>query len=184
MGIVLRTGMPPDAIALAPLAAETFQETWTPVIGPELAQAYATEHLTAERLAAEMADPENWYNLAVDEATGKIAGYVRLDAVKAGPEYLPDGTPMCLQRLYVAAEYRGAGIADLLLDACEAEAGRRGGDALWLETDPTNERAWRFYLKRGFVEVGYTVYQLPGGYNDNVRVLVRPLTIVPRTPSR
>jgi ribosomal protein S18 acetylase RimI-like enzyme len=177
MPVLVRPGNVADAPALAPLAARTFRDGWEPVIGAEAVSGYVAAYLTAERFAEELADPGNWFGVAADADTGALAGYARLDAAKPAPDCLADiaGRPLCLQRLYVAAEHRGAGVADLLLAATEAEAVRRGGDALWLEADPRNERAWRFYLRRGFVEKGRVVYHYPGGYNDNVRVLLRPV---------
>ncbi len=175
VAFTLRPAVPGDAVALAPLAAQTFLDGWADVIGTDVARAYVSESLSAERLAAEMADPSQFIVLAVG-ADGVMLGYAKLDGRRTPPECvvgLP--SPALLQRLYVGRESRGAGVADALLVAVEAEAARRGFRSLYLETDPRNGRAWRFYERRGFLQCGRVVYPLPGGSNGNVRVLVRAL---------
>ena len=171
MPVTLRRASPQDADALALLAAQTFRDGWAAIITPPVADAYVTEAFAVERLAAEIADPLGSIVVAVD-AAGSLVGYARLaSAAKATPDCITGPQPILLQRLYVAAEYRGQGVADALLINCTAEALRRGGKSLWLEADVRNERAWRYYLRRGFVDVGGTVYQLPGAVNDRIRVL-------------
>ncbi len=81
--------------------------------------------------------------------------------------YVPDATtgPM-LVGVYVAPDRRGeaAGVAGALLEAVEAAA-LGLGDTLRLEVHETNERARRFYEKRGFTLTGRDrPYELaPGG---------------------
>jgi len=170
----IRAAVPDDATALASLAAQTFFDGWAEVIGADTARAYIAESLSVERLSAEIADSSQCVVLAVD-AEGRIAGYAKLHGRRTPPECVTLPAPVLLQRLYVRAEFRGAGIADALLAAIEAEAVRRGFRSLFLETDPRNGRAWRFYQRRGFVECGRVVYPLPGGSNGNVRVLARAI---------
>lgn len=170
----VRPAVSGDVGELAPLAARTFLDGWAEVIGEDVARAYVAESLSAERLAVEIADPSQFVVLAVD-VEGGMLGYAKLDRRRTPPECVTAPAPALLQRLYVGRESRGAGVADALLSACEAEAARCGFRSLFLETDPRNERAWRFYERRGFVECGRVVYPLPGGSNGNVRVLVRAI---------
>lgn len=166
--------MPSDADALSHLATETFHDGWAAIIGEEFATAYAAEHLHSGQLRAEIEDADaHYFVLATDEKTGTIVAYGKLGWRRPPHESVLGPCPVVLQRFYVAASGRGTGVADALLMACEQEATRRGFSTLWLECDPRNERAWRFYEKRGFVARGEAVYHYPNGFNDQIRVMER-----------
>lgn len=174
--VTIRKALAQDADLLAPVAAQTFRDGWANIITPLVAEAYIAEALSASRLAEEITDPAHYLAVAVD-AAGAIVGYAKLVRGRAAPAFVTGDAPVLLQRMYVAAEYRGAGVADDLLTHCIREALRRGADTLYLETDPRNDRAWRFYVKRGYKDVGGASYALPGAVNDQVRVLekrIRP----------
>jgi ribosomal protein S18 acetylase RimI-like enzyme len=169
--VTLRQAKGEDAVALSRLAAETFRDGWAALITHAIAEAYVAEAFTVEKVAEDIADPTSYVVLAVD-AGGTLVGYARVaTAAKAVPDCVTGPQPVLLQRLYVTSAYQGQGVADLLLADCVREALLRGGETLWLETEPGNRRAWRFYEKRGFVDVGSNVYALPGGVNDRIRVL-------------
>ena len=169
--VTLRQARGEDAVALSRLAAETFRDGWAALITEAIAEAYVAEAFTPDRVADEVSDPTSYVTVAVD-ADGNLVGYARVaTAEKAVPDCVTGPQPVLLQRLYVASAYHGQGVADLLLADCVREALRRGGETLWLETEPGNRRAWRFYEKRCFVDVGSNVYALPGGVNDRIRVL-------------
>jgi ribosomal protein S18 acetylase RimI-like enzyme len=177
--VTLRQALPGDVTALSRLASQTFRDGWAALITAPIADAYVAEAFTEEKLAQEIADPGSYVVLAVD-AQQALVGYAKLaTAAKPAPDFVTGSRPMLLQRLYVTSAYQGLGIADQLLNEIVREALQRGGSTLWLETEPGNARAWRFYEKRGYVDVGSTVYPLPGGVNDRIRVLQK--RIVPPT---
>jgi GNAT superfamily N-acetyltransferase len=79
-----------------------------------------------------------------------------LDDVQViGPRGSPDGFFMLkgdeLYQFYVAREARGTGVAAALMDAAQAELLRRGVTRPWLACGIGNDRAARFYEKRGWV---------------------------------
>lgn len=55
-----------------------------------------------------------------------------------------------LYQLFVARSARGSGVADALLDDGEARLARRGVKTAWLHCSVGNDRAARFYEKRGW----------------------------------
>ena len=55
-----------------------------------------------------------------------------------------------IKRLYVRAEYRGKGLADLLLETLEEYAKAFGYEWLYLDTAADMKVAARFYEKKGF----------------------------------
>jgi ribosomal protein S18 acetylase RimI-like enzyme len=183
MSVSLRRATPEDNESLSRLASQTFRDGWAAIISLPIADAYVAEAFTPEKLSEEIADPTGYVVVAVDVA-GSLVGYARLaSTAKATPDFVTGPDPILLQRLYVAADYRGQGVADSLLAHCTQEALRRGGKTLWLEAEPRNERAWRYYLRRGFVDVGGTVYPLPGAVNDQIRVLQKDIVPILRLGS-
>jgi diamine N-acetyltransferase len=65
-----------------------------------------------------------------------------------------------IQRLYVADQWHGKGIAQELMRACLEELMRHGSDAVWLGVWEHNPRAIAFYKKIGFVEAGDHIFPL------------------------
>jgi ribosomal protein S18 acetylase RimI-like enzyme len=55
-----------------------------------------------------------------------------------------------LYQLFVAAEARGSGVAVALIDDAEARLARKGVEVAWLACAIGNDRAARFYEKRGW----------------------------------
>ena len=65
-----------------------------------------------------------------------------------------------LYELYVSAQWRGRGAAVTLIDDAEALLAERGVAVAWLACAIGNDRAARFYDKRGWRRAGTIVNQL------------------------
>ena len=78
-----------------------------------------------------------------------------------------------IQRLYVARDYHGRGVAHDLMKACLDEMTRHGSDVVWLGVWERNPRAIAFYRKFGFKEAGHHVFA-PGNDPQRDVVMVRP----------
>lgn len=65
-----------------------------------------------------------------------------------------------LYQLFVAAEARGTGVAAALAADAEARLAESGVETAWLACAIGNERAARFYEKRGWRRAGTTVSRL------------------------
>jgi GNAT superfamily N-acetyltransferase len=63
--------------------------------------------------------------------------------------------------LYVAAEARGSGAAEALIEACRTECERRGAGKLTWQTAPDNLRAQRVYERVGARKEQWVDYWLP-----------------------
>jgi GNAT superfamily N-acetyltransferase len=65
-----------------------------------------------------------------------------------------------LYQLFVGAAARGTGVAVALIEHAEASVAATGAGAIWLTCAIGNERAARFYEKRGWRRAGTIVDNL------------------------
>lgn len=82
-----------------------------------------------------------------------------------------------LVRLYVQPQAQRTGVGRALLDAAEQALLAARLHTLWLTAWEENERALAFYARRGYRDVGATVYRFEGRDYGN-RVLARTLASV------
>ena len=82
--------------------------------------------------------------------------------------------------MWLAPRARGSGAAAQLVDAVKSRAIQQGHDRVFLDVDPENTRAARFYQKQGFafideweplashphIQVQTMVWSMPGGASD------------------
>jgi ribosomal protein S18 acetylase RimI-like enzyme len=90
------------------------------------------------------------------------------DVRVAGPFPAPVGFCIVkgdeLYQLYVSAQARGSGVAAALMADAEARLAEAGVEIAWLACAIGNERAARFYEKRGWRRAGTLSYE-PEGWN-------------------
>ena len=103
----------------------------------------------------------------------ELAGFAQLHWSKA-PGCVQGSSPSEIQRLYVASQWHGKGIAQALMAACIKELKERGSDVVWLGVWECNPRAIAFYRKLGFVERGDHVFSLGSDPQRDI-IMVRPL---------
>ena len=125
---------------LARLWYDAWQDAHARIVPIELPRLRTVERLE-ERLAAMLP------SVRVVDLSGDPAG---LCAIEDDELYL----------LYVSAEARGSGVAAALLADAEARLSQGGVEVAWLACAIGNERAARFYEKRGWRRVGTEVKQL------------------------
>jgi len=90
----------------------------------------------------------------------KALPYIRV----AGPPGAPLGFTIVkgdeLYQLFVAASARGGGVAAALIEDAEARLSQNGVETAWLACAIGNQRAARFYEKRGWTRAGTMVNSL------------------------
>ena len=153
-----------DAALLAEVAARTFSETYAAYNDPDDMAAHLTAKYAEAKQAEELADPAATYLLA--ELDGRLVGYAYVVADRL-PGGIPIDAPVELVRFYVVKDWHGRGVAQPLMDACVAEARRRGGRTLWLAVWQENPRAIAFYRKAGFRLAGTTSFRLGSQVQDD-----------------
>ena len=104
---------------------------------------------------------EEWIARAQNLTGGRALGYLAFD----GEEYcgiaacfLHEQDPLKadLVSMWVAPEYRRAGVGRLLIDAIAVWAGDRGAENLYLMVTSSNHGAMEFYGRLGFSMTGRT----------------------------
>ena len=159
-----------DAPALADFARRLFHETFAPDNRPADMAAYEADTFSAERQAAEIADPDGLVLLAT--LGESWVGYAHLGA-GTPPAGVP--TPAVeVRRFYVDPAWHGRGVAASLMTAVRHAAAARGARALWLGVWERNARAIAFYAKWGFTDVGTQPFRL-GDDLQTDRVMARAL---------
>ena len=135
-----RDAGPLDAMAMACVHHETAIVAYTPIGLGDAQRSFTVEQFWRawqERIA----DPEQW--CGVVETDGAIAGTIHLTPL--------DGEPGVgdLTSLYLAPALWGSGCA-ALLDTLAFDEARRRYSSLRLNVLQANERAQRFYVRRGW----------------------------------
>jgi GNAT superfamily N-acetyltransferase len=99
----------------------------------------------------------------VAEVDGVVAGFVAV---------LDDE----LDQVYVAPEFRGEGVADVVLQSGQDAVAAAGHSRAWLAVVPGNARARRFYERNGWTDDGEFVYRaetLTGTFDVPCRRYIR-----------
>jgi ribosomal protein S18 acetylase RimI-like enzyme len=157
MNHTLRQAGTGDAAELLEFAARTYSETFSPVNTPENMKAYMESAFTMAQLEEEMLDAHALFLLV--EIDGFLCAYAKLLADKP-PDCIPDENAIEIVRFYVDRPWHGSGLASTLMEACLAEAKKRGFKTIYLGVWERNFRAQAFYGKWNFVRVGEHVFPM------------------------
>jgi ribosomal protein S18 acetylase RimI-like enzyme len=149
--IRLRTADVGDAAALARFGERTFRETFGAHHAAADMDAYCRDAFALERVRDELGDPER--ETFVAESAGEIVGYVQLHAAPA-PDCVRGPAPLEVLRFYVERAWHGRGVAQALMARVVTAAEQRGAQTLFLLVWEHNQRAYAFYQKHGFRQVG------------------------------
>ncbi len=146
-----------DNVLLAEMGARTFYDTFAADNTPENMAAYLAASFSPEKQAVELADPSSVFLIA--EVEGAAVGYARLKEGRP-PADITGLQPIEIVRIYARKGWIGRGVGGTLMNACLAEAEKRGCDTIWLDVWERNPRAIAIYRNWGFIEVGTQTFQL------------------------
>ncbi len=157
--ITFRTAEPADALCLGVLSTQVFLDTYaTQGIRPALANEALAQHSVAV-YAALLADPA--VAILVAECAGHLVGFAQVRN-GVGHALVPEPAASGLDRLYVQERFTGRGVGRDLLRHAEKAAAAQGADTLWLTAWEGNARALQFYPRRGYSNLGMTIYSFEG----------------------
>ncbi|MEM9984125.1 MAG: GNAT family N-acetyltransferase, partial [Bacteroidota bacterium] len=142
---------PADAEWLLPFAKRLFLQAYGDSYTNEQLWGYLDKAYQLSTWQAELASPLNAYFIAKKEE--KALGYLRL-AWGEPMKPIQDQHLLEINRLYVAQEYQGRGVAQRLMDFAIRYGKERGFQGLWLSTWKRRSRSLTFYNKYDFEPVG------------------------------
>lgn len=163
--IIIRSATLEDAGNLAVLKQQVWVATYAVEgIGKEYSD-YLLKTFTLNNEISILNDPD-FYTKVVEIDNHLIAcikiGYSSICPVLAcgnGPE---------ISVLYVLERYTGLGLGKLMLENIFLTLMELGYNSVWLSAYHKNERAFRFYKKFGFKEIGTTYFEMEGNKYENV----------------
>ena len=155
--ITVRQAKSSDAASLAAIAERTFRETFAADNSEKNVNLHCAQKFSTQKQGEEMSDPQLVTLLA--EVAGDLVGFAQLRLAQAAACVKAD-RPAELQRIYVASEWHGRGVANELIGAVCAAAARAASDCIWLGVWERNPKAIAFYRKCGFTVVGDHLFML------------------------
>ena len=156
---------------LAKISRKTFAETFAAQNSQENLDQYLSNNLTVQSLSEEIENVDSEFYLAF--ADEKIAGYLKLN-VNAAQTELKEDDGLEIERIYVLAEFLGAGIGKILFEKSLETAKNYNKNYVWLGVWENNPHAIKFYEKNGFKIFGE--HQFLFG-NENQKDLLMKLII-------
>jgi ribosomal protein S18 acetylase RimI-like enzyme len=159
--VQIRRGEASDAAVLAPFAAKLFLETYADSTPAADLATYVAKSFQVDHLRTEISDPAGAVFLG-QVASGSLAGYAHV--VFAGEQ------PAFLNRLYVATEFKGSGLAHRLLEEVIQACRRLKVERLNLTVFEQNARAIAFYKRSGFLEIGLSTFKVGNEIQTDVEM--------------
>lgn len=146
-----------DIKALQEIGRQTFAETFAESNSPENMIKYLEEAYADEKLNEELNNPNSVFYFA--KAGNQVIGYLKLNFGSSQTE-LKDNKSLEIERIYVAKEFHGKKVGQLLYDKAIEVAKDKQVNYVWLGVWEENKRAIQFYIKNGFVEFDKHIFVL------------------------
>ncbi len=140
-----------DADLLADLATQTFIESHGHSAGAADIEAYVSEKYTPAMLKAELEDPANIYHILYYHK--RPVGFSKI-VLNDPYEDSPGAAITKLERIYLQKSYYGTNLGPALMDYLLHLMKKEKQTGVWLYVWKENNRAIRFYEKKGFKITG------------------------------
>lgn len=159
---------PNDIEQLQKIGRQTFSETFSDGNTEENMTKYLDEGFSIEKLTTELNDKNAaFYFATIDE---KVIGYLKLNFGQSQTE-LQDDKGLEIERIYVAKEFHGKQVGQLLYEKAIEIARHNKSDFVWLGVWEENPRAINFYKKNGFVEFDKHIFKL--GNDEQTDIMMK-----------
>jgi ribosomal protein S18 acetylase RimI-like enzyme len=153
---------------LQKIGRQTFQETFSESNSEENMKSYLEEGFSNEKLTTELKDENSEFYFAVLD--NKVIGYLKINFGESQTE-LKDNKALEIERIYVAKEFHGKSIGQLLYDKAIEIANQKKSEYVWLGVWEENQRAINFYKKNGFVEFDKHIFKL--GNDEQTDIMMK-----------
>ncbi len=169
--VSLRVADANDALCIGVVGTQVFLDTYAPDGIRSTVAREVIDHFSTTAIAALLHDPATTFVVA--ESSGHLLGFVQWTR-GATQALVPADSAVELDRLYVLPRFHGQGIGTLLLRHAETRAAAQRASTLWLTAWVGNHSALAFYARRGYQDLGATMYRFQDEQFEN-RVLARAL---------
>jgi diamine N-acetyltransferase len=149
--LFIRPATSSDAELIAGLSARTFVSAYQSMLPEQALLDFVASAFTLDNIREEMNAPGSHFLLAFGGEVPVGYAWLRQAGLLAG---VRGRRPAELARIYLEEEVTGKGYGSRLMEACLNVAMEAGYDVLWLGVWERNERAIRFYEKKGFTRAG------------------------------
>ena len=153
---------------LQKIGRQTFSETFAEGNSAENMKNYLDEGFSTQKLRAELNDKNAEFYFAMLDNT--VIGYLKLNFGQSQTE-LQDDKALEIERIYVAKEYHGKNVGQLLYNKAIQIATQKNADYVWLGVWEENPRAINFYKKNGFVEFDKHIFKL--GNDEQTDIMMK-----------
>ncbi len=157
-----------DLTLLQNIGRQTFSETFSEKNSEENMKKYLEEGFSAEKLSAELNNPDSEFYFASLE--NNVIGYLKINHGQSQTE-LKDERAMEIERIYVLKDFHGKNVGQLLYQKAIDIALVKKADYVWLGVWEENPRAINFYKKNGFVEFDKHIFVL--GDDEQTDIMMR-----------
>ena len=140
-----------DAGIIARIARPIWEEHYTPIIGQDQVNYMLNKFQSESAIQSQIAEGYHYYLVNFDS---KAAGYM---ATKI------EASKLFLSKFYLSSEYRGNGIAKIMLRYLTQQASESGCQLIELTVNKYNP-AYNIYLKLGFKNVESIQIDIGNGY--------------------
>ncbi len=166
--ITLKKATLNDIEILQFIGRKTFYETFITGNTEDDMKKYLDEGFSTEKLTNELNEKDSLFYVAFDNET--VIGYLKTNTGKAQTEAQNENA-LEVERIYVAKEYHGKKVGQLLYDKALEIALSINAPYLWLGVWEENLRAINFYKKNGFEEFDKHIFKL--GNDEQTDIMMK-----------
>lgn len=151
VNLTLRQCIPDDIYTLCNFSYRTYNETFAHMNKPWIMKAYLDQSFNINKLSGELSNSNSLFYFLY--ANGELVGYLKLNEAPSQTD-INDTQSLEIERIYVAKEFLGEGLGNILMNKAIDIANMRKKLYVWLGVWEKNDRAISFYKKNGFYKVG------------------------------
>lgn len=156
---IVRPAKASDASSIVRIGRAAFHEFYSHAAStPDVLSTYLDANYTASAIISEIEHPTRHYLVITlsDEPIGFLC--LRTDTDDESVQDYPNRVE--IQRVYVATQYHGKGVGQMLLRAAFEKAKEMGYAYVWLGVWENAMGPRKFYEKAGFKQVGQHIFML------------------------